>query len=279
MNTWQLMLSTWNFEPSVVFGCGCLLLGYVVYLRAMQPPHSALRIPHSAFLYAAGVGVLLFSLTSPLDTLGDTYLFSAHMLQHLLLVLVVPPLLLLGLPSGVGGQPPYRRRLGGQWSGVAWGIGVGTLWVWHLPVLFDATLRNEWVHVFEHLCFLASATVFWWPIVGPVAHLGQRSLSAPAAAIYLFAASLANDMLGILITFAPPGLYAPYLHPVDWLGVLPLLRDGWGLTPAVDQQVAGLLMWIPGNLVYLAAILAQLARWYGETGGDGMALSPQMEEV
>jgi cytochrome c oxidase assembly factor CtaG len=131
--------------------------------------------------------------------------------------------------------------------------------VWHLPALYNAALAHEGIHIAEHLCFLATATLFWWPVVGPLA---QRRLAPLAAALYLFAAMAASTVLGIILTFAPPGIYPAYLNPVDQLGVVRLLREGWGLSPAADQQLGGLLMWVPGNLVYFWAFIAALVRWY-----------------
>ena len=86
--------------------------------------------------------------------------------------------------------------------------------------------------------------------------------------LYLFGAAVASSLLGILLTFAAPGLYPAYLHPADARGLLPLIREGWGLSAAADQQLGGLIMWVPGGLVYLAAIIATFARWQGEPDGE-----------
>jgi putative membrane protein len=271
MTTWQLLFSAWHWHPSVLLGCAALLAGYAAALR--------FRLPRAAWWYLAGVLVLLLALLSPLHTLGDGYLFSAHMLQHLLLVQGVPPLLLLGIPRIARAQQPQAPY--GPWLAsfarveqalgrplVAWSIAIGTLWAWHVPALYNATLEHEAVHIFEHLCFLATATLFWWPIAGP---LEERRLAPLVAALYLFAAMIASTVLGIILTFAPAGLYPAYLHPRDPLGILPLLRDGWGLSPAADQQLGGLLMWVPGNLVYLSALMAMLARWYAAPDEEGLA--------
>jgi putative membrane protein len=257
MTTWQLLLSAWHWHPSVLLGCAVLV---VAYLRALR-----FRWFSVTPLFLAGVLLLLIALLSPVHTLGDSYLFSAHMLQHLLLLLVVPPLLLLGIPAPPIGRalhvPAMRsvERVLGQ-PLVAWILGIGAMWAWHLPALYNAALGNQGVHIAEHLCFLVTATIFWWPVVVPA----PWSRLAPfAALLYLFAAAAASSLLGIILTFAPPGLYPAYLQPADRLGILPLLREGWGLTPAVDQQLGGLLMWIPGSLVYLGAMIGGLARWYG----------------
>jgi cytochrome c oxidase assembly factor CtaG len=261
----QLLAETWNWEPSVIVGCLALLALYVLGLRPDAGVTQIATWPRFlSFLF--GDLAILFALVSPLDVLGDTYLFSAHMLQHLLLLSVAPPLLLLGLPpapvAAVLRHPllAQAERILGR-PGTALAIGVGTLWAWHIPALFNATLADERVHVAEHLSFLVSATILWWPVVAPGSF---RRLEALSAALYLFLAMAGDALLGILITFTPPGLYPAYLHPDDVLGILPLLRDRWGLSPAVDQQLAGILMWVPGSLVYLAGILAILVRWFEE---------------
>ncbi len=271
MTTWRLLTTTWFLEPSILCGCAALLVAYAYLVRPRTTGRWA--------LYAGGVLVLMLSLISPIDTLGDGYLFSAHMLQHLLLVLVAPPLLLLGVPpaswTALLARPLARRAeavLGRPL--VAWTLGLGTLWVWHAPALYDAAVREQGVHILQHLSFLITATVFWWPILAPGAGQGEsagrglgegeggRHLSPLGSIAYLMAAVVASSVLGIIITFAPTGLYPVYLHPVDRLGVLPLLRQGWGLSPATDQQIGGVLMWTVSSPVYLLGVVAVLARWY-----------------
>lgn len=262
MTTWQLLISDWHWHPSVLLGCAALLAGYAVWLR--------FRFTGAALWYAAGVLVLFVALLSPLHTLGDTYLFSAHMLQHMLMILIVPPLLLLGMPAAPVrawlAMPPVRQieRALGQ-PVVAWILGMGTLWLWHLPALYNAALGNENLHIVEHLSFLTTATMLWWPIVAPVE---EARLMPLKAVVYLFLTMIASGVLGIILTFAAPGLYPAYLHPADQLGILPLLRDDWGLTPAADQQLGGLLMWVPSGLVYFAAAMVILARWYTAPDAD-----------
>jgi putative membrane protein len=262
MTTRQLLISAWHWHPSVLLGCAALLIGYGAALR--------LRFTSRAALYVGGLLLLLVALLSPLHELGDRYLFSAHMLQHLLLLLLVPPLLLLGLPPALIRSalrwPPLRKieRSLGQ-PLVAWTIGNGTMWLWHLPALYDAALTYEAIHIVEHLCFLVSATLFWWPVIVPDEAARLQPL---AALLYLFAAMIASGLLGMILTFAAPGLYPAYLNPPDPFNLLPLIRGSWGLTPPVDQQLGGLLMWVPGSFVYLFAILITLARWYSGPDED-----------
>ncbi len=256
MTSWQLLTSTWNWNPSVLVG-GTALIG--IYLAAVRS-----RITKRALLFVAGVLVTLFALISPLDVLGDTYLFSAHMAQHLLLIQVAPPLLLLGLPAWLAKKmlnwlsAERIERILGQPT-VAWLLGMGTMAVWHLPALYNATLANEGLHVVEHLSFLVTGTIFWWPVLSPLA---DRRLSPLGTLVYLVAAVAASDALGSILIYTTPGVYN-YLHPVDKVGVLPLLRGTWHISPAVDQQLGGLAMWILGDLVYLCGILNRIARWQG----------------
>ncbi|MDQ3927814.1 MAG: cytochrome c oxidase assembly protein [Chloroflexota bacterium] len=249
-------MTLWTWDPSVVAGCAALVAIYFWAVRG--------RLTRPAFFFLSGVLVLLLALVSPIDELGDEYLFSAHMLQHLLLVLVVPPLLVAGTPRAV-----FRRILAWPLAArlesivrqplVAWTLAVGTLCVWHIPFLYNAALADEGVHIVQHLSFLVTSTIFWWPVLSP---MKERRYAALPAVAYLFVAALANMVLGIYLTFVPPGLYPAYLRPGDAAGVLWLVRTEWGLSPAADQQLGGLLMWVPGGLAYLGAIFIVLVRWY-----------------
>ena len=295
------ILTAWDPDLSVIIGCVVLAVAYVIAcgrdltpkpFRNLTPSPFPLgkgnqqeeTIPFSASgspslkgrgrglglrrrllgLFLLGDLVMLLALISPLDVLADDYLFSAHMLQHMLLILATPPLLILSLPRsfamsviGVPALGAIERVL--RNPAAAWGLGMAALWLWHLPRLYDATLASEALHIFEHLTFLVTSTIFWWPILAPIE--GSR-MSHGAAFAYLGGAMLATTVLGILITFAPVGVYTAYLHPEDSLHILGPLRDSWGLTTEADQELGGLLMWVPGGMVYLGAIMMVLARWY-----------------
>jgi len=256
MTMWEFIRAAWIWEPSVVGGCLALAAWYLSAV-GVKPARRA-----ASFL--AGVAVLFLALNSPLDVLGDTYLFSAHMIQHLLLILVVPPLLLLGMPPALAHPAPHPGwvRSAGRVLGipaVAWTLGVGTMALWHVPVLYNAALRGEAAHIAQHLSFLITSTIFWWPVL---AAAGAERLAPLPAVLYLVGAALAGSVLGIVVTFAQVGLYPAYLHPIDRFGIEPVIRNGWGLSPQSDQELGGLVMWIPGGLVYLWAILCVMARWY-----------------
>ncbi len=256
MTNWHLLLSAWDWEPSVIIGCVLLLFCYAAVLR--------FRFQRQWLSFAAGVLVLFLALVSPIDTLADEYLFSAHMVQHILLILVVPPLLIMGIP-----REHIQRLLRNSVAAraehflskplLAWTLGVGTMWLWHWPPLYSAALSHEGIHIAEHVMFLVTATIFWWPMLNPLA---ESRLSPLGAVVYLFGACTAHTVLAILITFAPIGIYPSYLQPADSLGILPLLRNDWGITPRMDQQLGGLLMWVPVCLIYLGFLLATIIRWY-----------------
>ncbi len=261
MTTWRLLLSAWDLEPSILAGCAALIAAYAALVRPLTA---------RAAIYVTGVAIMLAALVSPIDVLGG-YLFSAHMLQHLLLLLVVPPLLLLGLPPEGTRRfltwGPARRveRVIGQ-PLVAWLLGSVTLWAWHWPALYDAAVVSQGAHILQHLSFLVTATIFWWPVLAPVPE--ARRLGFFAALGYLLAAGFVDSVLGIIITFAPTGLYPVYLHPIDRLGALPLIRGAWGLSAEADQQGGGLLMWVLGDPIYLVFILGLFARWYTAPDDD-----------
>ncbi len=255
MTTVRLLALSWSPDPSVLGGTLALGAAYLAWLRGRP---GARAVP-----FAAGLLVLVLALTSPLHTLGELYLFSAHMAQHLLLLLVVPPLLLWGLPPAATARllrRPALERLESTLGrpALAFTVATAALWAWHLPALYDRALLHHGLHVGEHLVFLVTATMFWWPLLQP--RPAHRLAAGPAMG-YLAGALVSGSLLGILLTFAPAGTYPFYLHPPDPFGALTLIRDGWGLTPAVDQQLGGILMWVPGGAVYIAGILVLFGRW------------------
>jgi cytochrome c oxidase assembly factor CtaG len=245
MTTRELLTSCWQADPIAIAVCASAVVAYTA---------RGVRSRARALPFAVAVVVLALALVSPVGSLAEGYLFSAHMLQHLLLVLVVPPLALLGLGEvrergGMRPMPPV----------VAWGLGVGAMWLWHAPTLCDAASLNPVVHRLQEASLLAMGGAFWWPIVGPSA---AGRLPPLGGVLYLVTACVACTLLGIYITFSPVEVCSVFTHPIDRLGVMPLLRDGWGLTTQKDQQVGGLLMWVPACLVYGVAILALLGRMW-----------------
>lgn len=270
MSLVKTILLAWDFEPSIIIGCAALAIGYAWIAR--------FRFRPQAVFYYLGLIVMFLALVSPLDTLADNYLFSMHMFQHLLLSEIVPPLLLLGIPlqwwewvlswPALESTEAFLRQ-----PIVAWICGIAALWIWHWPALYDAALASEGLHAFQHLCFMITGTIFWYPVITPVP--GHR-LGAFAAVFYLFSACTFSSLLGILITFCSFEIYPFYLHPTDALGILPQIRQI--ISVHGDQELGGLLMWFPCCLIYASAILITLGQWYGESDADDAA-GADMEPV
>src|SRR5262249_28747594 len=159
----------------------------------------------------------------------------------------VPPLALLGLPRM---ELPRLRRVIDRVpmrAPIAWGLGVGAMWLWHAPTLCNAASQSAVMLRVQEVSLLTMGLAFWWPVLGPKS---EARLSAPAGIVYLFTACSACTLLGIYVTFSPVELCSVFLHPNDRLGVMPLLREQWGLSAQRDQQIGGLLMWVPACLVY-----------------------------
>jgi len=256
MTTAQFFLSCWTWQPAVVVSGLVTLVVFGVLFR--------FSLTRRVWCLVAAVFVLLLALVSPIETLSDGYLFSAHMLQHLLLQLIVPPLLLLSLrPRPMPGQ---LSRGAGRWLGrllgtplITWGLGVGAMWIWHERSLCDAAATSTTVHAVQVVSLMVLGGVFWWPIIGP---WPEQHIPPLLGVVYLFTACVGCTILGIVLTFAPVGVCPVYMHPADPLEILPLIRGGWGFTPATDQQVGGLLMWVPACMVYLSGVMGMLARYY-----------------
>lgn len=246
----------WNFDWTVVLGCGALLAGY---LGAV-----GFKINRRTVLWTAGVLTIFIALTSPIHDLGEHYLFSAHMLQHLLLLLVAAPLLVLGLPVGL-----MKRALRIGWVAktekvlsqpvFAWLLSISTLWAWHMPALYNAALVNHNLHIVEHLTFLVTAVIFWWTGLNPIARLQMNTLPAM---LYFFFAALGSSILGLLLAFAPTSMFPTYANPVDNSHLLQIFRDTWNLTATGDQQIGGVMMWATGGFGYLAGVVVVMVRWY-----------------
>jgi putative membrane protein len=261
----DLMLHGWEVHPTVVIGC-IALAGWYFLAKGRETRHT--------IFFLCGITVLCLSLISPIDPLGDQYLFSAHMLQHLLLILIVPPLLILGItPTRLieWRRTPLMRRAETTLSrpSIAWSSNMLMMVVWHIPALYNAANANTSIHILEHLTFLMTGCMFWWPIFTP---LQEERMRPSAAMLYLFGAAVVSTLLGIVITFLPVGHYKPYMHPSDDLGALHLVRRTWGISAVEDEKLAGLLMWVPGCTVYFIVLLLELGRWYQTPDADKEAM-------
>lgn len=258
--------STWSLDPGVLLALG---VSAILYSRGVgrlwRRAGVGRGIPRWRFnCFAAGLATLFVAMASPLDGMG-TALFSAHMVQHELLMLIAAPLLVLGLPwiAFLWALPIGWRRRIGRWGRArpvrsavallthpvtAWSFYAAVLWVWHAPDLYQATLGSEWVHLAQHASFLGASLLFWWVLLHP----GRMRRRAYASSIpYLFTTALHGTLLGALLTFARRPWYPAYAPTAP----------AWGLSPLEDQQLAGLIMWIPPGFLYLGATLAILMIW------------------
>jgi cytochrome c oxidase assembly factor CtaG len=251
----QFLTTAWHVDFLFVAGFIAATGGYALVARQADG--------RATLCFAAGLALLLVAATSPLDALAREYLLSAHMTQHLLLSQIIPPLLLLGLPATLVAGALRDRRVSAvertlRRPLVAWMAGIAMLWLWHLPAAYELAVTNHTVRHLHHLSVLLAGLIFWWPIVSPV----QRSRLGTLPAVgYLVAACLASTVLGMMLTFAPETVYAAYRQPADSYAILTGLRAA-GLTPRTDQQIAGLIMWVPCCLLYLSSIAGVLIRWY-----------------
>jgi putative membrane protein len=258
-------IPAWNLEPWLIACLGASAALYAVGLvRLWRRAGHGHGIPQwAAARFALGWLALAAALVSPIDALGGS-LFWVHMVEHELLMVVAAPLLVTARPleawtwalprawRGALARFGRSRPLGALWRVItdpfgAWTLHAVALWVWHAPALFDAALANESVHVAQHASFLATALLFWWSVLA-------RARPAGHAMASLFTTMLHTGALGALLTLAPSAWYSAYRASTA----------AFGLDALEDQQLGGLVMWVPAGLAYLAAGLWIAARWLGE---------------
>jgi cytochrome c oxidase assembly factor CtaG/cytochrome c2 len=255
--------SAWSLEPGVVAGLGVTAVLYargMARLRVRSGRRAAARRREAA-AFCAGWIALAVALVSPLHPLGEA-LLSAHMAQHELLMVVAAPLLVLGRPLVVTlwGLPARWRRVFGGWIGalrplwralsrleVAWLLHALAIVGWHLPGLYQRTVDSDLIHGLQHTSFLLTALLFWWSVLPGAALRGRQG----AAIMSLFGTMVYTGGLGALLT----------LGSVPWYPAYGEAAPLWGLTPLEDQQLAGLIMWVPGGASYLLATVWLVVDW------------------
>ncbi len=253
----------WEFYPSVVLGCLAFVLVYEALAGPLRTRWELSPVGPSVgqrVRFHGGVALVFFSLQGPLHELSDVYLFSGHMVQHLLITLAFPPLWIRGTPDWMWNLLLRRRALRAIGSViahpvVAWMICTVILYLWHIPAMYEAALADHNVHIAEHLSFMFGYTLLWWPAMSPSALL--PALSPGGRMAYLFLATIPMKGLGALITMSDYVLYPFYAQAA---------RVG-GLDPLTDQRLGGLIMWLPGGLVFWVTIGIIFFQHYGaETG-------------
>jgi putative membrane protein len=256
----------WNALTAVVLVV--LAIAYAIGLRRLWSTDAGTHTVRKwqAASFAAGLATAATALLSKLDAWSDI-LFSAHMTQHEILMLVTAPLMVLGQPFIVTmwALPPRTRNAIGaamktNWIASTWDRLTGpltvlvlhalVLWVWHVPALFETALHHEAIHVFQHLGFFLTAALFWWALI----HGRYGKLGYGVGVIYVFATAMHTQILGALLTFGGRSWYPTHA----------MRTTAAHMNPLDDQRLAGIVMWIPFGAVFLIVGLALFAAWLGE---------------
>jgi putative copper resistance protein D len=257
------LLTAWSIEAHVILPLLAAALLYRWAAGVVRREHPDNPVPrYRVWSWYLGLLVIFIALESPIGTYDDT-LFTDHMIQHLLLVMLAAPLLAIGAPITLilrVASPETRARfwlpllhsrvvrvLG--FPVIAWSVFAAVMWASHFSPLFDAALENDYVHLFEHALYLGAALLFWWPVVG--ADPSPWRLPHPARVAYLFLGMPQSSFLGLALFSAPEPLYAHY----------ETLVRSWGPTPLQDQQMAGGIMWAGGDAAFLIAMIVALWIW------------------
>lgn len=264
-----ILAPSWDFftffgfevHVSVLLGCVYLVGGYLYLIGPLRrrygwsdEPVSRKRI--TAWMTA--VAVIFFALNGPLHSLSDDYLFSAHMIQHMLLMLIMPPLLLVGLPPWLVSLAVRRPRVRAvarflTHPLVAF-LAYNTVFIgWHVPQMYNLALEVHGMHIVQHLLFMVVAVMMWWQVVNPVKELERVPEGIPRM-MYIFAFGIFGIIVAVVITFSDEVLY-PWYEAAARISAL---------SPLQDQRLGGLIMWIPGMLLYWVAISVVYFRWTRE---------------
>jgi cytochrome c oxidase assembly factor CtaG len=250
--------SNWRPQPTVVLGV-LLLIGLYVYWTGSRNQDTDGRQIYPAstwqrILFVIGALTILVALGPPLDDWSDHFLLSAHMAQHLLLMMLAVPLLIAGTPpwliSRLISRGPARTVMYALTRPIAaFVISNLVIVFWHLPFAYNQILGSLPVHILAHLSFMAAAVLMWWPVMGRSPEL--PGLSPLVSCLYLFASTIPGGIVGAFITFAGPGLYDVY----------PDAPRIWGIGVETDQQIAGLTMWVLTGTIYLGWMTVIFLRW------------------
>ncbi len=265
-------------SPSILIGCVYLLGAYALAVGPVRRRWGWFESGPSLkewVCWAAAVLVIFFSLNGPLHELADGFLFSAHMVQHLLLMLLMPPLLIAGLPPWLIRKALELRGVYGLartlTHPVVAFLAYNLVFIfWHLPPNYNWALMDHNVHIVQHLSFMAVAVMMWWPIMHPVEEL-QRLPDGPVLMAWIFLFGIPGTIVSALITLSDDVLYT-------WYAVAPRIT---ALSSLDDQRLGGLIMWIPGMLVFWVAITVVFFRWtrdeYGEWKDEAGTRPPDAE--
>jgi cytochrome c oxidase assembly factor CtaG len=250
---------SWSFDPVVVAGVLFLAVIYVGAWRRARVSAGPRAAGYGRMaVFACGLLVVLAALVSPIDRLGQQ-LMVMHMVQHILLLDIAPILLILGLTK-VLLRPATRRmnaieRRAGYLAHPAFAViaYAGLMWLWHIPAMYDVALRNDPIHVLEHLCFAFAGALYWWHLLSPIR--SRMRLGGMGPVMYMVSTKLLVGILGLVLAFAPAAIYPFYEHHPHY----------WGLTPGEDQNMAGLLMTLEQSIVMGIALVYLFLRMLAES--------------
>jgi putative membrane protein len=272
----RLSLSEFSVHPSTTIGISLFAAAYI--WRVRRGPSAQDRFPAGVtaetatpdqldaaaalagpsagqkLAYFSSLLLLFFTLNGPLHDLSDFYLFSGHMVQHLILTLVVPPIMIAGTPGWML-RPVLRQATLGSMArrltttASCFVIFNVVLSLWHLPPMYNLALANHGVHIGQHLMFIAASVLMWWPLMSPLPELPRAAY--PAQMLYCFLMVIPMSIISIYIAMADSLLYPAY-------AVAPRIL---GITPMQDQQYGGLIMWIPGGVFFYAVMTVVFFKW------------------
>ena len=256
----------WHWHPDLYVGLFLLVGVYLLYVGPLRgrlvQPESTKPSRRQVISFMAGVLIMLFALAGPIHELSDNYLFSAHMAQHMILTLVVPPLLLLGTPGWLL-RPLVSPRVVLKplrfltLPLLAFLLFNGVFVLWHFPLFYEGALRGQPFHILEHLLFMATAVIVWWPILSPLPELPR--ISYPTQMLYLILLSISQTPLFAVITFSSDVIYSFY-------ETTPRV---WNISPLADQQLGGIIMKVTWLAVFLPAICIVFLRWFYREETEG----------
>ena len=247
------ILFQWHFD----WGTSMFLIALtLVYLYAID-----FKLYKRSLYFLLGIILLILCIDSPLHFLGENYLFSAHMLSHVMIILIAAPLLVAGIPA----ENKFNIRLH-SFSGkiknpiICWFTGVGIMWFWHIPYIFNQLFQMHSMILMniEMISLLVAGIIFCLPIINPYK---EARIAPIAGVLYLSTACIFCSLLGLMITFAPQGMFSE-IHLMANSTYLSMIRNQWNISASADQQMAGLIMWVPGCFIYLSASMVLLIKWF-----------------
>jgi putative membrane protein len=256
----------WSIHPSTVVGLAVLAAIYLIRSRQAGPDDRLSGVRKLSFF--AALFVIFASLNGPIHDLSDNYLFSGHMVQHLLLTMLMPPLLIVGVPGWMLRPLLRNRAVSAVARRVTRPISCFVIFnvviaAWHIPALYNAAMENHDIHIVEHLMFMSAAVLMWWPLISQLPELPR--LSYPGQMLYCFLMSIPMSVVAVYITMADSVLYPFYSSA-------PRIMK---LSPMEDQLLGGLIMWIPGGLLFMVIMSVVFFKW--STRGEDDAAAAQVD--